>query len=62
MLMADYPKIVVRDDGIYKNQNLKCYDDRHHVQVSEIIITKEAFIEAFNKWITDPKSSGSEDK
>lgn len=51
MLMADYPKIEVKDDAIYKVQNLSCYDGRHHVQVAEIMITKEAFIQAYNKWI-----------
>lgn len=51
MLMADYPKIEVKDDAIYKVQNLSCYDGRHHVQVAEIMITKDAFVEAYNKWI-----------
>lgn len=51
MLMADYPRIEVKDDAVYKIQNLSCYDGRHHVQVAEIMITKEAFIEAYNRWI-----------
>ena len=50
MLMAGYPKLVVRDNAIYKEQKLKCYDGSS-VMVAEIMITKEAFIEAHNTWV-----------
>lgn len=53
MLVVGLPKIEVREDGIYKVQNVATYQDdpRHKVFVNEIMITKEAFIEAYNKWI-----------
>ena len=53
MLMADYPKFVVKDEAVYKEQKLKCYDGKHSVTVAEIMITKEAFIDAYNKWIQE---------
>lgn len=64
MLVVGMPHIEVREDGIYKNQEVKTWKDNPRIKsyVCEIMITKEAFIEAYNKWIKDPKSSGSEDK
>ena len=64
MLVVGMPHIEVKDDGIYKIQNIKTYENnpRVKVEVHEIMLTKEAFIEAYNKWIKDPNSSGCEDK
>ena len=64
MLVVGMPEMVVKDDGIYKNQLVATYENNPRIKtyVSEIMITKEAFIEAYNKWIKDPNSSGCEDK
>lgn len=64
MLVVGMPHMVVKEDGIYKDQEVETYEDNPRIKtyVSEIMITKEAFIEAYNKWIKDPKSTGSEDK
>lgn len=53
MLVVGLPNLEVREDGIYKIQEVATYekDARHKVYVAEIMITKEAFIEAYNKWI-----------
>lgn len=44
---ADPAKAFVGDNGIYVPSR---YDARHH----ELLITKELFIEAYNKWIKGP--------
>lgn len=64
MLVAGMPFIEVREDAIYKNQEVRTYENnpKHKMYVAEIMITKDAFIEAYNKWIKDPNSSGCEDK
>lgn len=64
MLVVGMPEIEFRDDGIYKRQEVATYEKnpRAKVYVAELMITKEAFIEAYNKWIKDPNSSGCEDK
>lgn len=56
MLVVGMPHMEVREDGIYKNQEVRTYEDNPRVKtyVSEIMITKDAFIEAYNKWIKDP--------
>ena len=53
MLVVGMPKMIVKDDGIYKQQEVATYENHPRVKtyVSEIMITKEAFIEAYNKWI-----------
>ena len=64
MLVVGRPLMEVREDGIYKNQEVATYENnpRHKIYVAEIMITKDAFIEAYNKWIKVPNSSGCEDK
>ena len=64
MLVVGMPHIEVRENGIYKVQEVATYEENPRIKpcVAEIMITKDAFIEAYNKWIKDPKSSGSEDK
>ena len=64
MLVVGMPHIEVRKDGIYKVQEVATWENNPRIKnyVSEIMITKEAFIEAYNKWIKDPNSSGCEDK
>ena len=64
MLVVGMPHMEVKDDGIYKNQEVATYENNPIVKtyVSEIMITKDAFIEAYNKWIKDPNSSSCEDK
>lgn len=64
MLVVGMPHIEVKDDGIYKIQDIRTYENKPKVkvQVHEIMMTKEAFIEAYNKYIKDPNSSGCEDK
>ena len=64
MLVVGMPRIEVKDDGIYKIQDIRTYENnpKVKVQVHEIMMTKEAFIEAYNKYIKDPNSSGCEDK
>lgn len=53
MLVVGKPNLIVKDDGIYKEQEVATYENnpRAKVYVSEIMITKECFIEAYNKWI-----------
>lgn len=57
MLVVGMPHIEVREDGIYKNQEVRTYEDNPRIKtyVAEIMITKDAFIEAYNKWIKDPE-------
>lgn len=64
MLVVGMPAMVVKEDGIYKNQEVATYENNPRIKtyVSEIMITKDAFIEAYNKWIKVPNSSGCEDK
>lgn len=45
-------KFVVLSDGIYKPL-LQCGED-----VYEMVISKEAFIEAYKKWIKSKESDG----
>lgn len=53
MLVVGMPEMVVKDDGIYKNQEVATYENNPRIKtyVSELMITKEAFIEAYNRWI-----------
>lgn len=53
MLVVGMPHIEVREDGIYKRQEVRTYENNPRVKnyVAEIMITKEAFIEAYNRWI-----------
>ena len=58
------PNFEIRDDGIYKIQEVATYEKnpRHKTVVAEQMMPKEIFINAFNQWIKDPNSSGCEDK
>lgn len=53
MLVVGKPNLIVKDDGIYKEQEVATYENNPKVKVyvAEIMITKECFIEAYNKWI-----------
>lgn len=53
MLVVSLPSFEIREDGIYKVQEVATYEDnpRHKVYVSENMMPKEVFIEAYNKWI-----------
>lgn len=64
MLVVGKPKLIVLDDGIYKEQEVATYENnpRAKVYVKEIMITKECFIDAYNKWIlNEVKDNGKEE-
>lgn len=64
MLVVGKPKLIVLDDGIYKEQEVAKYEDnpKAKVYVKEIMITKECFIDAYNKWIlNEVKDNGKEE-
>lgn len=50
----NYNKMVVTDYGIYIR---KVIDER--ISLDSIVITKEAFIEAYNKWIKEKENEDS---
>ena len=49
--MIDYETIDVEDDGVYLNTRVYGQDD--HVVKKKLILTKEVFIECYNKWIKE---------
>ena len=53
MLVVGKPTIKIENDACYKVQEVATFEDKHNVFVNELIITKEAFIECYNKWIKD---------
>lgn len=58
MLVVGLPKIVVNDNGVYKRQEVQTWDkSTAKCYVDELIMTKDAFIECYNKWIKNPNSN-----
>lgn len=52
MLVVGFPTIEVDDTGCYKVQEVKTWDKtQHKTVVRELMFTKEAFMECYNKWI-----------
>ena len=52
MLVVGLPEIVVNDNGVYKRQEVQTWDkSTAKCYVDELIMTKDAFIECYNKWI-----------
>lgn len=59
MLVVGLPEFIVDDRGVIKRQEIQTWENNHKIKsyVYEVMITKEVFIECYNKWIKqDPNS------